>query len=203
MSRPRPRLVVASSNAGKLAEFRDLLDDCGLDVVTQGELGVDDAEETGLTFVENALIKARHASRLTGLPALGDDSGLCVDALDGAPGLYSARYAGGHGDAQANIAKLLEAMRDVPAGRRGAHFIAVIVLLRHADDPQPLIAQGRWSGEVLHAPRGDGGFGYDPVFLDPDNGLSAAQFEPAIKHRLSHRGRALANLRDQLAGLEW
>ena len=195
--------VIASSNAGKLREFRELLGDSGIAFVTQGEMGVADADETGLTFVENALLKARKASRETGMPALGDDSGLCVDALDGAPGLYSARYAGGHGDAQANIAKLLEAMRDVPAGRRGAHFIAVIVLLRHADDPQPLIAQGRWSGEVLHAPRGDGGFGYDPVFLDPDNGLSAAQFEPAIKHRLSHRGRALANLRDQLAGLEW
>ena len=203
MSTPRQRLVVASSNAGKLAEFRELLGDTGLDVVNQGELGVPDAEETGLTFVENALIKARHAARLTGLPALGDDSGLCVDALGGAPGLYSARYAGGHGDAQANIAKLLEAMQTVPRERRGAHFIAVIVLLRHAEDPQPVIAQGRWSGEILTAPRGDGGFGYDPVFFDPDNGLSAAQFAPAIKNRLSHRGRALAQLREQLAGLEW
>jgi XTP/dITP diphosphohydrolase len=203
VSTPRPRLVVASSNAGKLAEFRELLGDAGMDVVTQGELGVHDAEETGLTFVENALIKARHAARATGLPALGDDSGLCVDALGGAPGLYSARYAGGHGDAQANIAKLLDAMRDVPDGRRGAHFYAVIVLLRHAEDPQPLVAEGRWSGQILHAPRGDGGFGYDPVFLDPDNGLSAAQFEPTIKNRLSHRGRALASLRGKLAGLEW
>jgi XTP/dITP diphosphohydrolase len=203
MTSARPRLVVASSNAGKLAEFRDLLGDAGVDVVTQGELGVPDADETGLTFVENALIKARHAARLTGLPALGDDSGLCVDALGGAPGLYSARYAGGHGDAQANIAKLLEAMAQVPDERRGAHFYAVIVLLRHAEDPQPLVAEGRWSGRILHAPRGDGGFGYDPVFLDPDNGISAAQFEPAIKNRLSHRGRALACLREKLAGLEW
>ena len=193
------KFVVASSNAGKLAEFRDLLGEAGYEFVTQGELGVTDAEETGLTFVENALLKARHAARITGLPALADDSGLCVDALDGAPGLYSARYAGSHGDAQANIAKLLEAMKGVPRAQRTAHFIAVIVLLRHAEDPQPIIAEGRWSGSILDAPRGDGGFGYDPVFLDPENNLSAAEFDPAIKNRLSHRGRALALLRQKLA----
>jgi XTP/dITP diphosphohydrolase len=193
------KFVVASSNAGKLAEFRDLLGAAGYAFVTQGELGVEDAEETGLTFVENALLKARHAARATGLPALADDSGLCVDALGGAPGLYSARYAGVHGDAQANIAKLLAAMKDVPAAQRTAHFHAVIVLLRHADDPQPVIAEGRWSGLILETPRGDGGFGYDPVFLDPENNLSAAEFEPAIKNRLSHRGRALAALRQKLA----
>ena len=193
------KFVVASSNAGKLAEFRDLLGEAGYEFVTQGELGVTDAEETGLTFVENALLKARHAARITGLPALADDSGLCVDALDGAPGLYSARYAGSHGDAQANIAKLLDAMKDVPRAQRTAHFIAVIVLLRHAEDPQPIIAEGRWSGLILDTPRGDGGFGYDPVFLDPENNLSAAEFDPAIKNRLSHRGRALAMLRQKLA----
>ncbi|GAB3371226.1 RdgB/HAM1 family non-canonical purine NTP pyrophosphatase [Lysobacter rhizosphaerae] len=193
------KFVVASSNAGKLAEFRDLLGAAGYAFVTQGELGVEDAAETGLTFVENALLKARHAARATGLPALADDSGLCVDALGGAPGLYSARYAGVHGDAQANIAKLLAAMKDVPAAQRTAHFHAVIVLLRHADDPQPVIAEGRWSGLILETPRGDGGFGYDPVFLDPENNLSAAEFEPAIKNRLSHRGRALAALRQKLA----
>ena len=193
------KFVVASSNAGKLAEFRDLLGEAGYEFVTQGELGVTDAEETGLTFVENALLKARHAARITGLPALADDSGLCVDALDGAPGLYSARYAGPHGNAQANIAKLLEAMKGVPRAQRTAHFIAVIVLLRHAEDPQPIIAEGRWSGLILDAPRGDGGFGYDPVFLDPENNLSAAEFDPAIKNRLSHRGRALAMLRQKLA----
>lgn len=199
MSAKPVKWVVASSNAGKLAEFRDLLGDAGHDFVAQGELGVEDVEETGLTFVENALLKARHAARVTGLPALADDSGLCVDALDGAPGLYSARYAGKNGDAQANIAKLLDAMKDVPRDRRTAHFVAVIVLLRHASDPQPLIAEGRWSGLILEAPRGNGGFGYDPVFLDPENNLSAAEFEPAIKHRLSHRGRALAVLRQKLA----
>ena len=174
------KFVVASSNAGKLAEFRDLLGGAGYEFATQGELGVADAEETGLTFIENALLKARHAARATGLPALADDSGLCVDALGGAPGLYSARYAGAHGDSQANIAKLLDAMKDVPREQRTAHFIAVIVLLRHADDPQPIIAEGRWSGLILAAPRGGGGCGYDPVFLDPENNLSAAEFDPAI-----------------------
>jgi XTP/dITP diphosphohydrolase len=193
------RLVIASSNPGKLGEFRELLDDAGYAFVTQGELGVADIEETGLSFVENALLKARNAARATGLPALADDSGLCVDALGGAPGLYSARYAGEPSDARANIAKLLDAMRDVPRARRTAHFVAVIVLLRHADDPQPLIAEGRWSGLILDAPRGDGGFGYDPVFLDPENNLSAAEFEPAVKNRLSHRGRALEALRQKLA----
>lgn len=195
------RLVVASSNAGKLAEFRDLLGDAGYDFVPQAELGVDDVPETGLTFVENALIKARHAARVTGLPALADDSGLCVDALGGAPGLYSARYAGAHGNAGANIGKLLEAMKDVPPERRGAHFYAVIVLLRHAEDPQPVIAEGAWAGRILDAPRGQGGFGYDPVFLEPENGLTAAEFEPAIKNRISHRGRALAALRQKIADL--
>lgn len=193
------RIVVASGNAGKLAEFQKLLGDAGIDFVAQGELGVEDVEETGLSFVENALLKARHAARATGLPALADDSGLCVDALGGAPGLYSARYAGTHGDARANIDKLLDALREVPDERRGAHFHAAIVLLRHAEDPQPLIAEGSWHGRILHAPRGDGGFGYDPVFLDPGRGQTAAELEPALKNRISHRGLALAALRERLA----
>jgi len=193
------RIVVASGNAGKLAEFQRLLGDAGIDFVAQGELGVGDVEETGLSFVENALLKARHAARATGLPALADDSGLCVDALGGAPGLYSARYAGGHGDARANIDKLLDALRDVPDGRRGAHFHAAIVLLRHAEDPQPLIAEGSWHGRILRARRGDGGFGYDPVFLDPERGRSAAELDPALKNRISHRSLALAALREKLA----
>ena len=159
------KLVLASSNPGKLAELRDLLGDAGVDLHAQTEFGVEDAEETGLTFVENAILKARHAARATGLPALADDSGLCVDALDGAPGLYSARYAGGHGDHAANIAKLLDALRDVADERRTARFVSVLALLRHADDPQPLIAEGVWEGRVLFAPRGSGGFGYDPVFF--------------------------------------
>lgn len=195
------KLVLASSNAGKLGELRELLAGDGFELHAQSGFGVDDVEETGLTFIENALLKARHAARATGLPALGDDSGLCVDALGGAPGLYSARYAGGHGDAAANIIKLLEAMKDVPAPQRTAHFHAVIVLLRHADDPQPLIAEGTWPGLILDTPRGDGGFGYDPVFLDPGHGRSAAELDPALKNRISHRGRALAVLRQRLSEL--
>jgi len=194
----RERWVIASSNQGKLRELRELLDDTGIDIVTQGELGVGDADETGLTFVENALLKARKASRETGLPALGDDSGICVDALGGAPGLYSARYAGEHGNAEANIDKLLHELRDVPDAQRGAHFYAVIVLLRHAEDPQPIVAEGIWRGRVLHERRGAGGFGYDPVFLDVEQGLSAAELDPALKNRIGHRGLALAALRRQL-----
>jgi len=194
----RERLVLASGNAGKLAELRALLED-RFDLRAQSEFGIEDIEETGLTFIENALLKARHAARTTGLPALADDSGLCVDALEGAPGLYSARYAGTHGDAAANIAKLLHELDGVPEARRGAHFHAVVVLLRHADDPRPLVAEGTWHGRILEAPRGDAGFGYDPVFLDPEAGRSAAELEPALKHRLSHRGRALARLREALA----
>ena len=194
----RRRLVLASGNAGKLDELRALLAGDGFDLVAQSELGVDDVEETGLTFVENALLKARHAARATGLPALGDDSGLCVDVLGGAPGLYSARYAGPHGDAPANIAKLLGELADVPDAQRTAHFHAVVVLLRHAEDPQPIIAEGRWFGRILHAPRGTRGFGYDPVFLDPEHDASAAELDPLLKNRISHRGRALAALRARL-----
>jgi len=188
------KLVLASGNAAKLAELRELLGAAGLQVHAQSEFGVGDIEETGQTFVENALLKARHAARATGLPALGDDSGLCVDALDGAPGLFSARYAGVHGDAQANIAKLLAALEGVPEARRTAQFHCCIVLLRSADDPRPLIAEGRWAGRILPAPRGTLGFGYDPVFLDVGRGLSAAEIEPGEKNRISHRGRAIAAL---------
>ena len=195
------KLVIASSNAGKLVELRALLVDSGFDLHAQSEFGVIDAEETATTFVENALLKARHAARATGLPALGDDSGLCVDALGGAPGLYSARYAGVHGNAAANIAKLLDALRGVPAAERTAHFHAVIALLRHADDPQPIVVEGRWRGVILESRRGDGGFGYDPVFFDPEHGGSAAELDPALKNRISHRGRALAALKQRLAEL--
>jgi len=194
----RRRWVIASGNAGKLREFGELLRNFDVEVIPQGDLGVADIEETGLTFVENALLKARHAARETGLPALADDSGLCVDALGGAPGLYSARYAGTHGDAKANIDKLLDALRDVPDTQRTAHFHAVVVLLHSPTDPQPLIAEGRWHGRILETPRGDGGFGYDPVFLDPALGLSAAELDAATKHRLSHRGRAMKQLQQRL-----
>ncbi|WP_039446984.1 RdgB/HAM1 family non-canonical purine NTP pyrophosphatase [Xanthomonas vasicola] len=195
------QLVLASGNAGKLEELRALLADLPLRIVAQGELGVDDVPETGLTFVENALIKARHASAVTGLPALADDSGLIVDALDGAPGLYSARYAGSPTNALANNAKLLDAMRDVPADRRSARFYSVIVLLRHPEDPQPLIAEGSWEGVITTEPRGDGGFGYNPVFLDLVYGLTAAEMDSALKNRLSHRAVALATLLHKLHAL--
>ena len=195
------RIVLASGNAGKVVELEQLLAGSGVELVPQTALGVSDADETGLTFVENALIKARHAARATGLPALADDSGICVDALDGAPGLYAARYSGVHGDSAANNAKLLRELAGVPMEKRGAYFIAVLVLLRHADDPAPLIAEGRWHGRILEAPRGEGGFGYDPLFLPNDSDLGAAEIEPALKNRMSHRGQALAVLKARFAEL--
>jgi XTP/dITP diphosphohydrolase len=192
------RIVLASSNPGKLAEFNDLLADSGLQVEPQSAFNVPDAEETGLTFVENALLKARHASRISGLPALADDSGLCVTHLRGAPGLYSARYSGTHGDNASNNARLLRELDGVPTGQRGAFFICVLVLLQHADDPAPVIAEGRWHGHVLTEQRGTHGFGYDPLFLPEDETVSAAELPPGLKNRISHRGRALALLRSQL-----
>ncbi len=193
-------LVLASNNTGKLDEFRSLLAQSGFDVRAQAEFGVTDADETGLTFIENALLKARHACRATGLPALADDSGICVDALDGAPGLYSARYAGKHGDADANIDKLLDSLRDVPDEARTAHFVCVLALMRHAEDPQPIVVEGIWRGRILHERRGTGGHGYDPVFLDPLHDQTAAQMPLADKNRISHRAQAMALLRGRLAG---
>ena len=193
------RVVLASGNRGKLAEIRDVLADTRIELVAQSELGIDDAEETGTTFVENALLKARHAARASGLPALGDDSGICVDALGGAPGLVSARYAGAHGDSAANIAKLLDALAGVEDARRGAHFHCTLVLVRTPHDPAPQIAEGRWHGRILHAPRGDKGFGYDPVFFDSKLGQGAGELDPAVKNRVSHRGQALARLRELIA----
>jgi len=195
---PAAKLVVASGNRGKLAELRQVLGAAGIECLSQGELGVDDVEETASTFVENALLKARHAARITGLPALADDSGLCVDALGGAPGLRSARYAGAGADPQANIVKLLAALEHLPEAQRSARFYCVLVLLRHPDDPQPLIAEGEWHGRILQAPRGLGGFGYDPVFFDPERGVSAAEIAPEVKNRISHRGRALSALHARL-----
>lgn len=193
------RLVLATSNRGKLAELQPLMADAGFTLVTQGELGVDDAIEDGLTFIENALKKARHACLATGLPALADDSGLVVPSLGGEPGLYSARYAGAHGDHAANIGKLLQRLHGVDGDGRAAYFHCAIVLLRHAADPQPWVFEGSWHGRVLDAPRGDGGFGYDPVFLDPASGLTAAELPAATKNRVSHRGQALSALRARLA----
>lgn len=193
------KLVLASSNHGKLEELRGLLSGNGIELIAQSDLGVEDADETGTTFVENALIKARHATRITGLPALADDSGICVDALHGAPGLYSARYAGEHGNASRNIDKLLEVLDGVPDARRGAHFYCVLVLLRHTDDPQPLIVEGQWNGRILQERRGSGGHGYDPVFFDPAHGQSAAEMELSFKNGISHRGKALVALKRRLA----
>jgi XTP/dITP diphosphohydrolase len=191
------KLVLASSNAGKLAELRELLGD-GFDLHVQSEFGVDDAEETGLSFIENAILKARHAARATGLPALGDDSGLCVDALHGAPGLYSARYAGTHGNSDANIDKLLRELDGTDDVQRDARFVCVLALVRDADDPQPLIAEGVWHGRILRERRGDNGFGYDPVFFSPAHACSAAELPAVVKNRDSHRGLALAKLRTLL-----
>jgi XTP/dITP diphosphohydrolase len=187
-------LVIASGNAGKLKEFAELFAGQSTTLIPQHALGIRDADETASTFVENALLKARHAAAQSGKAALADDSGLLVDALNGAPGLITARYAGPGANAAANITKLLSEMRDVPDGSRHAHFVAVIVLLRSADDPDPLIAQGRWFGEILHAPRGNAGFGYDPVFYLPSLGKTAAELDSKLKNQLSHRGQAIAQL---------
>ena len=191
-------LVLASRNAKKLKEMQALFAPLGTRLHLVSEFSDIEPEETGNTFVENALIKARHASRVSGLPALGDDSGLCVDALGGAPGLTSARYAGVHGDAAANIAKLLDALDGFDDVHRRAHFHCTIVLLASADDPAPLIAEGCWQGCILRAPRGTNGFGYDPVFFDPALGRGAAELDAATKNRVSHRGQALARLRELL-----
>lgn len=192
------RLVLASSNPGKLSEFRELLAGTGIDALPQSAFAIPDADETASTFVENALLKARHASALSGLPALGDDSGLCVDALGGAPGLYSARYSGEHGNDGANRAKLLDALREVPPDRRIAHFYCVIAVLRSPTDPAPLVCEGVWHGRILDAERGTHGFGYDALFLDPLAGLSGGEMLPASKHRVSHRGQAMLKLRAAL-----
>ncbi|AFC84898.1 RdgB/HAM1 family non-canonical purine NTP pyrophosphatase [Frateuria aurantia] len=189
------RIILASSNAGKLAEFNRLFADAGIEVLPQSAFDIPDAEETGLSFVENALLKARHASRLAGLPALADDSGLCVNALNGAPGLYSARYAGTHGDAAANNRRLLAEL-DAESDR-SAFFICLLVLVRHPEDPAPLIAEGRWQGRILNKAEGLQGFGYDPLFLPEGQTCSAAALAPEVKNQLSHRGQALRRLRRQ------
>lgn len=191
------RAVLASGNPGKLREFREMLGDSGIELRPQGEFDIEPAPETAPTFVENALAKARHVARATGLSAIADDSGLEVDALGGAPGVRSARYAGEPADDEANNRRLLDELADVPAAGRAARFRAVLVFLRHADDPAPLIAEGEWRGRIADAPRGHGGFGYDPLFLLED-GRSAAELSPGEKNRLSHRGRALAELRRRL-----
>jgi len=190
------RLVLASNNPGKLREFGQLLATCDFEVLPQSAFNVGEAEEPHFTFLENALAKARHAARHTGLPALADDSGLCVAALGGAPGVLSARYAGEPKSDQRNNEKLIRDLAGV-ADRR-AHYVAVLVFVRHAEDPQPLVSEGEWHGEIIDVPRGSGGFGYDPYFLVPDLGRTAAELSAEEKHRRSHRGLALAQLVERL-----
>ena len=196
--------VLASNNKGKLAEFKKLFAEADLDVVIvpQGQLNIDDAIEDGLSFIENAIIKARHASRISGLPAIADDSGLCVPVLGNAPGIYSARYAGEHGNDDKNNAKLitdLQSVREEQANKPIAGmFVCVLAMVRHADDPLPIIAQGLWHGEILAAPLGEGGFGYDPLFWLPELQATAASLSAADKNRISHRGQAIEQLLAQL-----
>ncbi|AYR24224.1 RdgB/HAM1 family non-canonical purine NTP pyrophosphatase [Herbaspirillum rubrisubalbicans] len=193
---PKQKIVMASNNAGKLKEFASLLGDIGLDVRPQGEFNVPEAEEPFATFVENALTKARHAARLTGLPALADDSGVCVNALGGAPGVYSARYAGEPKSDANNNAKLVAEL--AAHADKSAYYYCVLVYVRHADDPQPVIADGLWKGEIMAQPRGEGGFGYDPHFLLPALGKTAAELTAAEKNAVSHRGQALRALVEKL-----
>jgi XTP/dITP diphosphohydrolase len=193
------KLVIATGNPGKLREIQHLLQPLGITVMPQSDFAVPEAEEPHVTFIENALTKARHASRLTSLPALADDSGICVDALQGAPGVISARYAGEPKSDQRNNEKLLEALHG--NDNRLAHYYCVIVLVRYADDPQPLIAEGIWPGEILQAPRGDSGFGYDPIFLDSKTEKTGAELPLEIKNRISHRGQAMAKMLHQLERL--
>lgn len=188
------RIVLASSNAGKVKEINQLLSNQLIQVIPQSEFSVPEIEETGLTFVENAILKARNAARHSGLPAIADDSGLEVDALNGAPGIRSARFAGPAATDQANNDKLLEQLKEVPEARRSARFQCLLVYLRHPADPTPLICQGSWEGRILFQPQGENGFGYDPLFFVPDHHCSSAQLRPELKNQLSHRGRALREL---------
>ncbi len=192
-------IVLASNNPGKVREFAQLLASLQREVRPQSEFGVSEVEETGLTFVENALLKARNAAHHAGLPALADDSGLEVDALNGAPGIYSARYAGNGATDRANLEKLLANIKHLPEAERGARFQCVLVYLRHALDPTPLIFQGTWEGRILHAPQGTQGFGYDPIFYVLSHGCSSAELPPETKNQLSHRGQALRKLVAALA----
>ena len=188
------KIILASGNAGKLREFQQLLADCGFDVIPQSAYQIDNADETGLTFVENAIIKARHACQHTGLPAIADDSGLEVDALNGRPGIYSARYAGTQASDSANNTKLLQELNDVMEDQRTARYHCVLAFMWHAEDPTPILCHGVWEGRILSAPRGQGGFGYDPLFFVPTHNCAAAELDKAEKNRISHRGIAMAQL---------
>jgi XTP/dITP diphosphohydrolase len=193
------QIVLASSNRGKVREINAILGGLDIEVVPQSDFNVVDAEETGLSFVENAILKARNAAEHTGLPAIADDSGIEVDALRGAPGIYSARFAGPGASDSDNVDKLLDALKDVEDAARTARFQCVMVFMRHAQDPTPLICQGTWDGRILHAPQGESGFGYDPVFFVPTHNCRAAELTPQVKNSLSHRGQALRKLLTALA----
>lgn len=188
------RIVLASNNPGKVREISEMLTGESIEIISQAELKVPDIEETGLSFVENAILKARNASRLTGLPAIADDSGIELPALNGRPGIYSARYAGEGATDEANLKKLIEDIRPLPEDQREAQFVCVMVYMRHAEDPVPLIAQGIWQGIAITEPRGENGFGYDPIFYLPDNLCTSAELSPEYKNNLSHRGKALRRL---------
>ena len=194
------KVVLASANRGKLRELAALLAPLGWQLVPQQQLGMEAARETGATFAENALLKARHAARVAALPALADDSGIEVDALGGRPGVWSARYAGEQASDRENLEKMLEELREVPAERRTARYRCVIAYVRSAADPRPLIVEGCWEGSIAGAPRGSGGFGYDPIFVPHDDGRTAAELAPGEKDAVSHRARALASLLAQLRG---
>ncbi|MCU7843746.1 MAG: RdgB/HAM1 family non-canonical purine NTP pyrophosphatase [Candidatus Thiodiazotropha sp. (ex Monitilora ramsayi)] len=193
------KIVLASNNAGKVREINQLLASAQIQVVPQREFDIPDAVEDGLSFVENAIKKARHASSLSGLPAIADDSGIEVDALSGAPGIYSARFAGEGASDQANLEKLLEIVKDIPGDQRTARFQCLMVYMRHAEDPTPIICQGTWEGRLLHQPQGENGFGYDPIFFVPTHGCSSAELPPEVKNSLSHRGQALQKLLQALS----
>lgn len=192
------QLVLATANKGKLRQFQALLAACEIEVQPQNQFGIEPVEETGLTFVENAILKARHAAAATGIPALSDDSGIEVDHLQGAPGIYSARFAGAGASDADNNRKLLEQLAGVAPEQRTARYQCVLVYMRHALDPTPVICQAAWEGYILEAPAGEGGFGYDPVFFDPRYQCSSAQLDSDIKARVSHRGQAMAQLLDAL-----
>lgn len=191
------KIVLASGNIGKLRELSQILSPLGLKLIAQSDLNVPEAEETGLSFVENAIIKARNAALVTGLPAIADDSGIEVDALHGAPGIYSSRYAGPDASDTDNIQALLTALKDVPEHERTARFQCVVVFMRHAEDPTPLICQGSWQGQILQSPSGDEGFGYDPVFWVSETDCTAAELSPEQKHAISHRGKAMRQFMEE------
>lgn len=195
------KIVLASGNAGKLREFQQLFSGCGFEVVPQSDFFSESAEETGLTFVENAIIKARYACAKTGLPSIADDSGIEVDALNGRPGIYSARYAGSAAKDADNNAKLLQELAEVPAEKRTARYHAVLAFMRHAEDPTPLLCHGVWEGVILTEPRGEGGFGYDPLFWVPSHHCASAELSKEEKNRISHRGRAMQELLQKLAAI--